>query len=843
MTFSNLQSILNRLLVFTTVSSPQILSFGFLSSKPAFAQIVPDNTLSISSQVTIDGKIHTIDGGTAAGTNLFHSFESFSVPAGTEAFFNNATTIENILTRVTGGNISNIDGLIRANGTANLFLLNPNGLVFGPNARLDIGGSFFGSTADSLVFENGWEFSATAPEAQPLLSVNVPIGLQVGSHPGEIRVEGPGHEFTPSGPDILFSPINRGTANTGLQVNAGQTLALIGGNISLEGGIVTAEGGQVELGAVATGSVSLNPLQSGGFALDYNGVETFRDISLSQQATADASGVGSGSIQIAGGRVALIDGAIVLIQSQASHGGGDIGVTASALLTVDGTNPDGSILSGFRTDTLAAGQSADITVTTRQLVVRGGGQIFSRTSSTGNAGKVTVNASESIEVSGDSPISAVFSLIGGTTAAEGNAGDVEISTRRLSLFNGGTIGSTSFGFGNGGNLTINVADFIELRGVAPTSPLISASINSATASSGNAGNTTVNTARLTVEDGAFITSSTTVSGTSGSITINASESVEVTGVSDRSPSRIGASGDLLFSQETRQSLGLPPFLSGDSGNVTINTPQLTVSNGAEVSVGNEGTGFAGNLQIRANRIGLRDRGQFTAATASGEGGNIALQVQDSLQLRRTSQITAEAGGSGNGGNVAISADTIVLLEGSTISANAFEGMGGNIEIAAQGLFLSPENSITASSQLGVDGIVAITEPEIDTSWALVSLSDAPINPTTQIVSTCGVARENSLVVTGNGGLPPDPTQLLTEPALWVDMRLSEIRASSPPVEASPSEAEENSFAEAVRSTIEPQTLVEATGWQRYGDGTVELVVKPQGQQVGNHWLDRPVCPD
>ena len=472
---------------FSSLLQIGLCSFGYLyaTSNIALAQVTPDGT--VNTIVNQNGSIAEITGGETRGSHLFHSFQDFSVPTDNEAFFNNANSISNIFSRVTGGNISNIDGLIRANGSASLFLINPAGIIFGENARLDIGGSFYGSSASSILFEDG-EFSAVDLENPPLLTVNAPIGLGFRDDPGNITVRGNGQGTRGSrGSTELID------TEDALRVDSDDTFVLAGGNLIFEGATIKTAGGRIELGSIeGSQTINLQPVGT-SFSLDYENVTSYRDIQLSETATIDASGEGSGIIRIAGKAITMTDGSTIETSTLGSSPGQSFDIFASDSIELIGS---GALSTGLfaQVKSGATGIGSSLSITTNNLEIKNGGVINTSTFGNGDGGDVLI-ISESINVEDDPSVDGDFTAIltqvdidvegnGGvltfdsdninfrgqdvfisvSTFGNGDSGELNIFTDRLSVSDGAEVQAITFAGGDGGKLTIEASNFVQIDG-------------------------------------------------------------------------------------------------------------------------------------------------------------------------------------------------------------------------------------------------------------------------------------------------------------------------------------------------------------------------------------------
>ena len=637
----------------------------FAISSSVSAQVVPDRTLPNNSVVSDELEI---TGGTRAGNNLFHSFREFSVNAGETAFFNNNLAIENIIGRVTGNSASMIDGLIRSLGDANLFLINPNGIIFGEGAALDVGGSFIGSTANSIQFSDGTQFSAVAPDTEALLTVSIPVGLQYGTNPEDITVQGTGNNLSIV-EDVL---VDRSDRPVGLEVSRGNTLALIGGDVFLPGGNLTAAEGKVAIGSVAgSGMVKLTP-DAEGWNFNYDEVAAFGNIDLSQAASVEVSGNGGGEVRFQGRAISLSDGSAILADTSGDSSGKVLELSATESVELVGSAAN-NFPTRLSTDVYpgATGDGGNLLINTDYLLVADGAEANSNTYGFGNGGNLTVRASE-IEVIGflvlsDEEFSSSGLFAQSDIEDTGDAGDLLIETDSMLVAEGAEISTTTFGSGDGGNLTVNASSVEVIDG---------ASLSANAESSGDGGNLQVTTDSL-FAGGAQIAVSTFGSGDGGNLTVNASL-VEV----------IDGAG--LFANAES---------SGDGGNLQITTDSL-FAGGAQISVSTFGSGDGGNLTVNASSVELVSAGLFANVESSGNGGSLQI-VTDSLLATEGAQISVSTFGSGDGGNLTVNASSVELIGAGLFTSVEPEssGDGGNLQVVTEQL-VATEGAEISTSTLG-----------------------------------------------------------------------------------------------------------------------------------------------
>uniref|UniRef100_A0A0C1QWW3 Filamentous haemagglutinin FhaB/tRNA nuclease CdiA-like TPS domain-containing protein n=1 Tax=Tolypothrix bouteillei VB521301 TaxID=1479485 RepID=A0A0C1QWW3_9CYAN len=690
-----------------------------ISANCALAQITPDSTLPNNSIVTPDGSTLNITGGTQAGGNLFHSFSEFSVPTGGTAFFNNGVDIQNIISRVTGKSVSNIDGLIRANGTANLFLINPNGIVFGQNASLDIGGSFVGSTASSLKFADGFEFNAKTPQTTPLLTISVPTGLQFGGTGGSILNQ----SQVPNSDGIIV----------GLQVQPGKTLALVGDNVGLDGGKLTAPGGRVELGGVAgTGQVQLN-VDGNRLSLSYPESIARSDIFLTNAARVVTTGEGSGGIQVYGKNIAIKGGSRIESFTLGTQPGEVIKLDASESVEVSGRAADGALVAG----TKDSGAGGDLTITAKRLTIQDGAQVGVLTAGSGKSGNINITSPEFVQLLGETKNGQTASGLFSETDSTGIGGDINIITERFIIRDGANLLSYLYGSAAGGNVTITASKFVEVTGIGTVSrypSALSAEVapgvtrTLAARATGNGGNLVIQTSRLNILDGGQVGTTTFGNGKAGDTVVSASESIEIIrGITNNSTTRLtvqtqgaGAAGNLKIETDRLVVRGgaqvsAGTFGSGQGGTLEANVSESIELSGTSVNgfssglftQSDRGEGASGDLKIITKRLVVRDGAAVSAGTlAAGQGGKLMVQASDSVEVIGTSangliqsRLTTQTQGAGNAGDLAINTQQLLVQDGARVSVTSFgTGTAGNLIVDARSVRLDNNATLTADTQ-------------------------------------------------------------------------------------------------------------------------------------------------
>lgn len=592
----------------------------------AIAQIIPDNTLGQESSIinSNNPRINLIEGGAKRGANLFHSFQEFNVSEGQQVYFNNPSGVMRIFSRVTGNNPSNILGKLGVKGQADLFLLNPNGIIFGSYPSLDIAGSFIATTANSVVFGDNTRFSASSRDS--LLTVSVPIGLQFGKIIG----------------DIIINPVNSPNEIT---VSSGKTLILAGGNITLNNVYFSVPQGRVELASIGQdGQVSLNPIEK-GWSLGYENIDNFQDIQLTKRSTIFVGLLGGGEVYLQGRNISLLEVSAIL------GIGANITVNASNNLTIrDNRNVAGfNIYSGIVSTRIHPKQSSNITINTKNLTITNGGAISAQSTfiyfpdnliiGTGSGGDVIINASEQIEISGR------LSNISSGTESFGDGGNITINAKNLTVRNGAIISAESLGKVHIGNIPVR---------------------------SGKGGTINIVVPGLLELNGGFISSKTYgIGGDAGNININAGKLL------------IQNQGEILVGS---QGFGKAGDLNIQANNLELNnqgklTAETNLGNGGNISVELDG----GGILLMRNHSQISTTAGIESK--QGDGGNIFIDAPFIIAVpNENSDITANAF-EGRGGKVIISTQGLFGIEPrneltllSDITASSAIGLNGIIQI-------------------------------------------------------------------------------------------------------------------------------------------------------------------
>ncbi|MCV6636331.1 filamentous hemagglutinin N-terminal domain-containing protein [Candidatus Albibeggiatoa sp. nov. NOAA] len=713
--------------------------------------------------------------GQTVGTNLFHSFEQFDLQQGEIAQFSGDPTIQNIITRITGGQPSFINGTLRSTiPHADFYFLNPYGVTFGASAQLDVLGSFHVSTADYLKLSDDGEFHARTP-AQDILTA-APV-----SHFGF----------------LTDAPADISIQQSQLSLQDNSTFSIIGGDMQIQQAQLTAPNGHFNLISIQQkGLVNISNAQP---------FEQQGTIQVTDNTNINVNGTGSGSIFIQAGQLKVnnaqlqantlgaMDGqgiqlnvnqSIQLTGKQAeiasrSFGQGDAGdikVNTSAL-----TVNQGQLL----TSSAAQGRAGDIQINSDHTTIQTGGKISSDSFAQGDAGNIQLIANEQLSIVDkrvflEKEQAEFFAQLSSTAAAQGRGGEINIETQQLSIdgasitsnshlkgdagdivvkadavdvVNGGLVsaGVLSQSTGTGGNVDFDVTGSIHVDGFrqgfsvtsTDTFENLPSAISALTFGWGTAGNVNLSADALHLSNQATIGAATAHIGDAGSLAVTVNRlSLQSGGVitsssggliggqlfagtGDSGTTRITAYDSILLSGRTifnPSGIFSNTLVSGQGGDIEITTSYLHITQSATMAANSLGVDNAGNIIITADRIDLTEQGEITSSANQATGGSVMLFVTDRLHLQDSNITTSVQGGVSNGGNITIETPQFVVLNRSQIKAQADLGQGGNIRITADNFLKSFQSVVSASSRLGIDGNLDITSPDETISNSLLSLN-------------------------------------------------------------------------------------------------------------------------
>jgi filamentous hemagglutinin family protein len=669
------------------------LAGGLLPPATGRAQITLDGSMVPGTAGPLTGPGFVIPSavGRTVGSNLFHSFGQFSLQAGQSATFTGPASIGNVISRVTGGQLSSINGLIdtrTAMPNAGFYLLNPAGVLLGPNASLNVGGAVHFSTAGYLCLgaagclndpASGKFFATLGPESVLTAAAPAAFGFLPSVPPGPITVDGANLLA-----DVVDPPV-------------GQTISLVGGQIQVTGTTLAPPGGQVQLvGVGSAGEVALP-------SLDVSSFSSLAPVSISGS-TIDVSAAPGGNVAIRGGSLA-IDTSTILV------GSGTVDAAVTDALTVSATFVD------------ASGDPGG------SVSLRGGEVLVDTSTVTAATGFLDA-PQVALELDGTSSVSVSGSLLMSMTSGDGRAGNIRLTAPTVSLSNGAAVLSQKAGAGAGGDIAIAgdavtmtdasaVLSSGDVPGAQPSGAIsvtASGAMTMSTASqvlnvsnAGDGGAVSVSAGSLVMDGGASI-SSVTVDGQGGDVSVTAPWLTMSGGATIQSSTAgIGRGGNVTVTatesavmQDLFTGVNTGSFLApipgdpaapvpGPPGDVLGQFGSLTVTGGAVIQSG-VFAGTVGGARVRIVATGpilLSNGGGIVNTAFFGDLGPIEISApRVTLSGGFVSTATLQ---SGNAGGIFIDTGQLSLTGGGqivTASIDQATGLGGDVTVNAGSLTIS-----------------------------------------------------------------------------------------------------------------------------------------------------------